>query len=389
MTQEDIIADEQRNMDELRRRLKPKMSEEMYADDDMFIRFLRARGYNLDAAEEMLTKHLQWRKYSNVGNILKEYEAPEVLEKYLSLNFMGYDKDGYPTSYCAFGNIDVKGLAKCIKKSEITKYMMHHLEKNSRRLHTQSEKLGKKIDKWNYVINFENFSLASATDKKAIDVLITLVKMYDANYPERLKTGYLINASFYFTIIWSVIKPFLSAETNRKIKIFGKEGWQEELKRDIGVDHLPKFLGGNASDTHIKHGGTIPPKYYVHRDRKSFSKLPGVKRLVVNRRSKENIKLEVQQPGLNIEWDFDVKNRDIGFSLIYEDPEKKPEDGEEIVPKQRVDTIIQSESGLVKCEKPGTYILQFDNSFSWMHNKIIYYYASVVNPNDVINEEED
>ncbi|KAF8794911.1 SEC14-like protein 2 like protein [Argiope bruennichi] len=235
MTQEDIIADEQRNMDELRRRLKPKMSEEMYADDDMFIRFLRARGYNLDAAEEMLTKHLQWRKYSNVGNILKEYEAPEVLEKYLSLNFMGYDKDGYPTSYCAFGNIDVKGLAKCIKKSEITKYMMHHLEKNSRRLHTQSEKLGKKIDKWNYVINFENFSLASATDKKAIDVLITLVKMYDANYPERLKTGYLINASFYFTIIWSVIKPFLSAETNRKIKIFGKEGWQEELKKRFWI----------------------------------------------------------------------------------------------------------------------------------------------------------
>ncbi|GBM08309.1 hypothetical protein AVEN_92067-1, partial [Araneus ventricosus] len=131
-------------------------------------------------------------------------------------------------------------------------------------------------------------------------------------------------------------------------------GWQEELKKDIGIENLPEFLGGNATDAQVIHGGTIPTKYYAHRDRKSFSKLPGVKRLVVNRRSKENIKLEVDQPGSNIEWDFDVKNKDISFSLIYEDPENETEDGEEIVPKQRVDTIVSSESGIVKCEKPGT-----------------------------------
>ncbi|GBO19578.1 hypothetical protein AVEN_263402-1 [Araneus ventricosus] len=106
---------------------------------------------------------------------------------------MGFDKDGCPSSYCGFGNMDVKGLAKCTKKSEFARFLMHHLEKDTYRLKTQSEKLGKKIDKWNYVINFDNFSLASATDKKTIDTLITLVKMYDANYPERLKTGYLIN----------------------------------------------------------------------------------------------------------------------------------------------------------------------------------------------------
>ncbi|CAL1263342.1 unnamed protein product, partial [Larinioides sclopetarius] len=333
--------------------------------------------------------HLHWRKTSQVDNILTDYKVPEVYAKFVPLNFIGFDKDGCPTTYFAFGSIDVKGLAKCTKKSEFARFIMYDLEKNLRKMEMQSEKLGKKIDKWNYIIDYNNFSLASATDKKTIDVLVTLVKMYDANYPERLKAAYLINSSFYFTILWSVIKPFLSAETAKKIKIFGKDGWQEELQKDIGDDILPDYLGGKVMDPHAIHGGPIPAKYYAHRDRKSFSKLPGVKRLVVNRRSKENIKLEVDQPGSNIEWDFDIKNRDISFSLIYEDPENEAEDGEEIVPKQRVDTIVASESGIVKCEKPGTYVLQFDNSFSWMHNKIIYYYASVVNPNDIIHEDED
>ncbi|GFX13437.1 SEC14-like protein 4 [Trichonephila clavipes] len=176
------------------------------------------------------------------------------------------------------------------------------------------------------------------------------------------------------------------------------DGWQEELRKGVGEEILPAFLGGTRTDPDgdpmcnsiIKHGGPVPESYYVHRDRKSFSKLPGVKRLVVNRRSKVNIKLEVNQPGSNIEWDFDIKNRDIAFSLYYENPEEKRcEEGEEVVPKQRVDTIVQSESGVVKCEKPGTYILQFDNSFSWLHNKVIYYFADVVTPSNIIEEDEE
>ncbi|GIY10895.1 SEC14-like protein 2 [Caerostris darwini] len=396
MTHGDFAVEEARYVVELRRRVKGLMSEEMYADDDLFQRFLRARGYNLDAAEDMLKKHLLWRKQNKVDTMLVEYKAPEVVKKYLSMNSLGFDKDGYPVNYCEFGSIDTKGLAKCVRKSEINKYMMHHLELDTIAIKKQTEVLGRKIDRWTYIFNFENFSLASATDKTTIDVLIMLVKMYDGNYPERLKTGYLINASFYFTIFWSVVKPFLSAETCRKIKIFGKEGWQEELKNDVGADVLPGFLAGKRTDpdgdpmcnSFINHGGPVPDRYYVHRDRKSFSKLPGVKRLVVNRRSKVNIKLEVNEPGSNIEWDFDLKNRDIGFSLIYEDPQTG-KGSEEIVPKQRVDTIIQSESGMLKCDKPGVYILQFDNTYSWMHNKIIYYFADVVNPDEIIPEEDE
>ncbi|GFT32504.1 SEC14-like protein 2 [Nephila pilipes] len=398
MTQGDSIAEDARYIQEFRRRMKGRMSDEMYRDDSLFQRFLRARSYNLDAAEDMLLKHLHWRKVNKVDTILTEYKPSEVLEKYMAMSSLGFDKEGFPVSYCEYGNIDTKGLAKCVKKTEITTFIMRHLENDVQSLKKQSEKFGKKLDRWSYIFNYENFTFANATDKLSIEVLINLIKMYDANYPERLKTGYLINASFYFTICWAVIKPFLSPATYNKIKIFGKDGWQEELRKDIGADTLPAFLGGNRTDpdgdpmchSFIRHGGIVPERYFVHRDRKSFSKLPGVKRLVVNRRSKVNIELEVNQPGSNIEWDFDIKNRDIGFSLYYGKSEDGDfEEGEEVVPKQRIDTLVQSESGIVKCEKPGIYILQFDNSFSWLHNKIIYYFANVVTPSDIIEEDEE
>ncbi|GFX13430.1 HTH_Tnp_Tc3_2 domain-containing protein [Trichonephila clavipes] len=56
MTQGNFTADEARTIEELRRRMKGRICEEMYQDDNLFMRFLRARNHNLDAAEDMLVK---------------------------------------------------------------------------------------------------------------------------------------------------------------------------------------------------------------------------------------------------------------------------------------------------------------------------------------------
>ncbi|GFX13433.1 SEC14-like protein 2 [Trichonephila clavipes] len=167
-------------------------------------------------------KHLHWRKVNKVDTILNDYKPSEVLERYITLSSLGFDKEGFPVNYCEYGNLDIKGLAKCVRKSEILVYLIRHIENDVQIVKKQSEKLGKVIDKWTYIFNYENFSFANATDKTAVDVLINLIKMYDSNHPERLKSAYLINASFYFTICWSIIKPFLSPATSEKIKIFGR-----------------------------------------------------------------------------------------------------------------------------------------------------------------------
>ncbi|XP_054715731.1 SEC14-like protein 2 [Uloborus diversus] len=369
---------------ELRQRMKGQMEPELYDEISMFHRFLKARNFNLNASEEMMRKHLIWRKLNQVDTILTDFTPSEVVEKYLPLSRMGFDKEGSPILYSQFGNLDSRGLIKSVRRVDVMKVIVKSLEIDVQEMKQESMKRGKRIDKWIYIFNFENFSLATATHKATLEILGSLVTMYEANYPERLKVGIFINASLYFTLAWSVIKPFLSGPTVKKVKIFGKEGWQEELLKIIDADTLPKFLGGNRTDpdgnplckTVINHGGQVPESYYIYKDSKSLSQLPGVRKLSISRMSKTDLPLHVIEPGSTIEWEFETKSKDIGFALLYQ--EYKGANIKELIPNQRIDTMVSAETGTYLCDKAGIYTIQFDNSYSWMHHKEVYCKAVVI-----------
>ncbi|KFM60422.1 SEC14-like protein 2, partial [Stegodyphus mimosarum] len=380
MTLEEYTLEEKEAIEELRRRLEGEMSQEMFEDDNMFIRFLRARNFNMNAAETMLRNHIAWRKANNIDTILTDYTLKEVVEKYLTLNRIGFDKEGSPVLYSHFGNLDTKGMLKSIKKSDAMKSIVRRLETDILAMKEESAKRGKTVDKWIYIFNFENFSFSTATHKQTLDALSSLVTMYEANYPERLKAGYLINVQFYFTLAFSVIKPFLSGPTIKKINIFGRDGWKEALLKNIDADVLPAFLGGTRTDpdgnpackTFINYGGLVPEHYYIRRSSKQFSQLPGIKKYTITRMSKIELIMTVTEPGSYIEWEFETKSKDIGFSLLYKEDNMDNSKVKELIPKQRIDTYMSSEMGMYKCERPGIYIIVFDNSYSWMFQKEVY-----------------
>ncbi|GIY75919.1 SEC14-like protein 2 [Caerostris extrusa] len=214
---------------------------------------------------------------------------------------------------------------------------------------------------------------------------------YEANYPERLKTAYIINASVYFSLIFSIIKPLLSGNTIKKISIHGKEGWKENLVEVIDADVLPGFLGGNRTDPDgnancvqsVKHGQNIPKEYYMTKSVNRLKDQPTAKRLIVSRKSKTPIELEVDESGSTIEYEFETDSKDIGFGLFYKETANNKCECVELIPKQRIDTHLSSETGLFLCDKAGIYMLMFDNTYSWIHQKEIYYKVQVSPP--VIN----
>jgi len=59
---------------------------------------------------------------------------------------------------------------------------------------------------------------------------------------------YIVNAPSFFPMIWSLAKAFLSAETQRKIKILGaSKAGQDEVVADLGAESLPEEYGGTCS----------------------------------------------------------------------------------------------------------------------------------------------
>lgn len=102
----------------------------------------------------------------------------------------------------------------------------------------------------------------------------------------------------------------------------------------------------------ITHGGLIPESYYINKKETSLINEPGIKKLTISRMSKTQLTLNVTEAGSHIEWEFETKNRDIAFSLLYK-PNYIDNRMKELIPKQRVDTNIAAEDGTFKCDEPG------------------------------------
>ncbi|KAG8187619.1 hypothetical protein JTE90_027029 [Oedothorax gibbosus] len=377
MTKVDIIDIEKSNIDELRSRLKGEMTPELFKDDNLFERFLRARGQNVDAAELMLRNHLKWRQANTIETIQTDYTPTEVLTKYSSLELLGFDKEGSPVIYCSFGNMDTRGIYKSGTRYDFLRYFVQLLEGHLEALKQHNLKTGKSQHQWVFIFDYDNFQLANATHKPTIDIVISFINMYDANYPERLKSAYLINGSLIFQMCWNLIRHFLSGPTFQKVTIFGRDGYGEVLRKSIDADILPKFLGGNKTDPDgnprcvqsIRFGGQVAESYYIQHRR--LSVLPDSMHLVVGRLSKEEVQLQVIRPGTNIEWEFVLKSKDVDYYVVHRAHSQA--EPKEVVYKQRVEAGFCSETGVYMCEKAGIYSLVFDNSYSWIYSKHINY----------------
>ncbi|KAG8175674.1 hypothetical protein JTE90_017395 [Oedothorax gibbosus] len=385
MLKDNMSAMELALADELRSRFKDKMSQQLFEDENMFLRFLRARSLNVDAAENMLKNHLKWRTEMKIDTILTEYTPHKfTVSEYFPLSRMGKDLEDSPVSFLNFGNIDCKGMSKSVTSMDMNLYISYYLEKKVVDMKETSAKTGKLVDKWIWVFDFQNYSLMSATHKPTIEIFASMISLYEGNYPERLKAAYIINNSYYFSLFWAVIKPFLSPATQNKVNILGKTGWKEELLKHISPDVLPVFLGGNHKDqngdpmckSEIKFGGPVPESFFQYANQTCAARIPGAKKLIVARASISDVPVEVPKPGSTLEWEFVVKNRDIGFALIF----RSGDAVKELIPQRRIETSQATDSGLFKCEQAGTYIIRFDNTYSWLHSKEIHFTLSVTNP---------
>ncbi|GBN48111.1 SEC14-like protein 2 [Araneus ventricosus] len=384
---DDLTAEEKAAIEELKRRTINDITPKMREDETLYYRFLKARDFNIQNSEDMLRRHIAWRKEFQVDTILTDYKPPEVLVKYLPTSLIGCDKEGSPLIYNDMAG-DPKGLIGSAKKIDLIKYFILIQEKAIAVMKEQSVKRGKPVNTMVQIYNYGNMSFAKATNKKSMEMAKLGIDIFQDNYPERLKVVFDINTSFYFTLFFPVIKVVLAPAVYNKIHFYGTEKWKDDLLEIVDADVLPAFLGGNRTDpdgdpmcnSFVTHAKTVPESYYLKKSEKILCQIPGVRKMTVTRFSKETLTFEVKEANSFLEWEFETKSKDIGFGVYFKETDSKII---EVIPKQRIDTYYGPETGVYKCEKPGTYIVAFDNSYSWIYQKEIYYRMRVIGPNSI------
>lgn len=95
------------------------------------------------------------------------------------------------------------------------------------------------------------------------------------------------------------------------------------------------------------------------------------------------MEVEVPIAGSVLKWDIFTKSADIGFGLYFKpsgsDVEKLSK-MKTVMETNRVQCHLTPESGLHTCDAAGTYVMHFDNSFSWTKGKEVTYYMDCSPP---------
>jgi hypothetical protein len=226
--------------------------------------------------------------------------------------------------------------------------------------------------------------------KPAIDICTTSLELYQANYPETLGKCFVINAPPYVPIMFSVVKPFLDEYTRSKIHFLGRN-WKEELLKHIAPDQLPVHWGGTRTGpdgdpyckSHFCNGGPVPESLYLKNNSENID-LSQFTRISVSPAASTTLEFQVETPGSILSWNFWTDDNDIAFGVYRRTTSsglrQKKEDMEEVVATCRVNSHLVPESGTVVCDLPGTYVVCFDNTYSWVTAKKVFYLIQVLTP---------
>ncbi|XP_069789506.1 SEC14-like protein 2 isoform X2 [Narcine bancroftii] len=291
-------------------------------DDHFLLRWLRARGFNLQKAEHMVRKHVEFRKQMKVDTLTSTWEPPEY---------------------------------------------------------------GKQIETISMIYDCENLGMKHLW-KPSVELYGEVLTMFEDNYPEGLKTLFVIKAPKIFPVAYNLIKHFLSEDTRKKIQVLGGN-WKEVLLQNIDAEQLPAYYGGTLTDpdgnpkctSKINFGGDVPKTYYI---------LDSIKQqyentVTVNRGSSFQSDYEILLPGSVLRWQFMTENADIGFGVYLKTKiGERQKAGEmiEMVCNQRYNSHLVPEDGTVTCMEPGIYVLRFDNTYSIIHSKKVSYSVEVLLP---------
>ncbi|KAB0405316.1 hypothetical protein E2I00_010019 [Balaenoptera physalus] len=359
-----------------------------------------ARSFDLEKSNDMLRKHVKFRKQQDLHNILA-WQPSEVVRLYNANGICGHDSEGSPVWYRIIRGLDLRGLLLSVSRQELLRAEFQSCELLLQECEQQSQEcpglrpgptsggvwgpltlmgvslpiiplhLGKKVEKIIAVFDFEGLSQRHLW-KPGVEFAQEFLTALEANYPEMLKNIIVVRASKLFPVAFNLIKPYITEEMRRKVVIPG-DNWKQELPKFISPDQLPVEFGGIMADpdgnpkcltkvqvprgwggrgdghglvpTHppsprINYGGKVPRSYYLcNQVRVQYEH-----QVTVGRGSSLQVENEILFPGCVLRWQFSSDEADIGFGVFL-----KTKTGE----RQRHNTHLVPEGGSLTCLQAG------------------------------------
>ncbi|XP_041456909.1 SEC14-like protein 2 [Lytechinus variegatus] len=359
-----------------------------YHDDYWLRRFLRSKKFDIKKAESLFRKDIVWREENKVATIAQDFKIPEVLEKYRIGGTIGCGKDGRPIFLDPFGLIDFKGLLHSVTQTDIMKFYIQRFSGLNDLMIEQSRKLNTKVEGIHFIMDFEHLGRQHLS-RPSTQLQITIVNMCEDHFPELLYRVYILRSPRLFPVLYSLVSPFLGERTRNRT-VFCKDNFAEVLLKNIDAEVLPRYWGGTREEdgdgqcpSIVRRGGKVPKEFYLTGKTLSIDPSQMTKKEVSSRGSLE-LTYPVTKHNSLINYEFRTQDSDIAFGIkfIGEDGTKTA-----IIESQRLNCHRVPEMGSIDLKDPGTYVVKFDNSYSWTKSKKLHYWIELLEPDGKIEED--
>ena len=215
-------------------------------DNDILIRFLRARKLNIKKSTEMIVNYCEWKEKINLDKLYLAYEfkPKNKLKTIFPHGFHKTTKDGYPIYLHVMSFYNPEEFFKIGSPDEITTYAASVIEILNREYFKICSQVKNTYIYGVYgILDFKGIN-SSILSNKFFGYVKSLLKLQDY-YPEIIAGIIIINTGFLFRTFFTACKVFIDSKTKKKIKVYSDK-YQEGLLEVIDKENIPKFFGGNC-----------------------------------------------------------------------------------------------------------------------------------------------
>jgi len=208
-------------------------------DEEIPQRFINGCDGDLKEAQRRwdITRH--WRETEGINNILN---TPQpyffIIKNYCPQFVCGRGKQGHLVFYERPGDFDsVQLKARGIGFEELTRHWLFVSEYQWK--YIDSDPMAKSVA----ILDMQNVTMGTLSGEP-LEILKTTVGWANQHYPERSFVICVVNAPYWFSMIWKMVKSLVHENTQRKVRILAKKDVLSGLSEFIDVDQIPEWYGG-------------------------------------------------------------------------------------------------------------------------------------------------
>lgn len=216
-------------------------------------RFLQASGGDAGAALDAIIADLRWRASAGVDLEAAVALTPrEVLQcspaaaaNKFAWQARGRDRAGRPVLYYCGRAVDATALLRLSTPARLVRYAACAREAAIRR--RLREEPSATPPYFTVVVDLRGSRLAQA-NRDFYGLARALAELEQRHFPGAVAHVVVVNAPIFFSVVWSVLRKFLTQETAREVSVAGpgrKEALRA-LRAFIDVAQLPVNFGGDA-----------------------------------------------------------------------------------------------------------------------------------------------